>query len=77
MMYTYKPISAISSPILVFTTPEATVTLSKTPTEISDIQLEYLLQNYPEFVACLNQKIIETETIPTETIPHASSPKRR
>lgn len=76
MMYTYKPISGLSSAVLVFTTPEATVTLSKTPTDISDTQLEYLLNNYPEFVICLEQKIIESVD-KVATTPTASSPKRR
>lgn len=72
-MYKYNPINGISSQSLTFTTPEGTVTLSKQPTNITETQLEYLKENYSEFVACLEQKIIES----VEPLPPASSPKRR
>lgn len=75
MMYKYNP-RGISSKVLTFTTPDGNVILSEHPVNISDNQLEYLQTNYPEFVECLKQNIIESVGKPETTQP-ASSPKRK
>ena len=75
-MYRYIPKSN-GSKVMSFTTPDGTVTLTEFPTDITENQVKYLTDNYPEFVRCVNLKIIECISQADKTPPASLSTKRK
>ncbi len=75
-MYRYIPKSN-GSRVISFTTPDGTVTLTESPTDITENQVKYLTDNYQEFVRCVNLKIIECLSQTDKTPPASLTTKRK